>query len=37
MNEEEDFLVKVSEVRRVLAVMEAVRESGKIGKTIDFE
>jgi len=24
-------------VRRVLAVMEAVRESGKIGKTIDFE
>lgn len=34
---EEDFLVKIPEVRRVLAVMEAVRESAKSGKSVDFE
>lgn len=33
----EEFLVKVPEVRRVLAVMEAVRESARTGKSIDFE
>lgn len=34
---EEDFLVRIPEVRRVLALMEAVRESAKTGKSIDFE
>lgn len=34
---EEEFLVKISEVRRVLAVMEACRESARIKKSIDFE
>lgn len=34
---EEDFLVKVSETRRVLALMEAVRESARTGKSVDFE
>jgi hypothetical protein len=33
----EELLVKIPEVRRVLAVMEAVRESAKTGKSIDFE
>ncbi|MDO4285259.1 MAG: Gfo/Idh/MocA family oxidoreductase [Eubacteriales bacterium] len=34
---QEDFLVKAPEVRRVLCLMEAVRESGKTGKAIAFE
>lgn len=34
---EEEFLVKISETRRVLALMEAVRESARIGKSVDFE
>ncbi len=34
---EEDFLVKIPETRRVLAVMDAVRESAKTGKSVDFE
>ena len=34
---EEDFLVKIPETRRVLALMEAVRESAKTGKSVDFE
>ncbi|WP_326512813.1 Gfo/Idh/MocA family oxidoreductase [Clostridium intestinale] len=33
----EEFVVKIPEVRRVLAVMEAVRESAETGRTIDFE
>jgi len=34
---EEDFLVKIEEVRRVLRLMDAIRESGRTGKSIDFE
>ncbi|MCQ5144454.1 Gfo/Idh/MocA family protein [Enterocloster bolteae] len=34
---EEEFLVKIPEVRRVLALMEAIRESAKTGKSVDFE
>ncbi|GAA0803815.1 Gfo/Idh/MocA family oxidoreductase [Faecalicatena orotica] len=34
---EEDFLVKIPETRRVLTVMDAVRESAKTGKSVDFE
>lgn len=34
---EEEFLVKIPETRRVLALMEAVRESGRTGKSIEFE
>lgn len=34
---QEEFLVKIPETRRVLALMEAVRESAKTGKSIDFE
>lgn len=34
---EEEFLVQISQVRRVLRLMEAVRESGRTGKSIDFE
>lgn len=33
----EEFMVKPEEVRRVLALMEAVRESARIGKSVDFE
>lgn len=33
----EDFLVSPQEVRRVLALMEAVRESAQTGKSVDFE
>ena len=33
----EDFLVKIPETRRALAVMDAVRESAKTGKSVDFE
>ncbi len=36
-NGEEDFLVKIPETRRVLALMDAVRESARTGKSIDFE
>ena len=34
---EEDFFVKVPEVRRVLRLMEAVRESARTKKSVDFE
>jgi predicted dehydrogenase len=34
---EEDFLVKIPEVRRVLALMEAVRESARTGHSVSFE
>lgn len=36
-NGEEEFLVKIPEVRRVLSLMEAVRKSAKTGRTVDFE
>lgn len=32
-----DFLVKIPETRRVLCLMDAVRESARTGKSIDFE
>ena len=34
---EEDFLVKIPETRRVLDLMEAVRESARTGNSIPFE
>ncbi|HIQ98321.1 MAG TPA: gfo/Idh/MocA family oxidoreductase, partial [Candidatus Scybalocola faecavium] len=34
---EAEFLVKIPETRRVLALMDGVRESGRTGKSIDFE
>ena len=34
---EEPFLVQIPEMRRVLRLMDAVRESGRTGKSIDFE
>lgn len=34
---EEEFVVKIPEVKRVLAVMEAARESSRTGRTVDFE
>ena len=34
---EEDFLVKIPEVRRVLQVMEACRKSAETMKSVDFE
>ena len=34
---EEDFLVKISETRRVLRLMDAVRESARTYRSIDFE
>ncbi|MBZ4670796.1 MAG: oxidoreductase [Oscillospiraceae bacterium] len=34
---QEEFLVKIPEVRRVLALMEAVRKSAQTGKSIEFE
>lgn len=34
---EEEFLVKIPETRRVLKLMNSVRESGRTGKSIDFE
>lgn len=37
INGEEEFIVQVEEVRRVLRFMEAVRESAKTGRTVDFE
>ena len=36
-NGEEEFLVQIPQVRRVLRLMDAVRESGRTGKSIDFE
>ena len=33
----EEFLVKIPETRRVLRLMDAVRESARIGKSVDFE
>ena len=33
----EELIVRIPEVRRVLAVMEAVRESAETGRSIDFE
>lgn len=37
MRGEEEFLVKIPEVRRVLRVMEACRESARTMKSVDFE
>lgn len=37
LNGEEEFLVKIPEVRRVLAVMEACRESARTMRSVDFE
>ncbi len=34
---EEEFLVKIDETRRVLRLMDAVRESAKTGRSVDFE
>lgn len=34
---EEEFLVKITETQRVLHLMDAVRESARIGKSVDFE
>lgn len=34
---EEEFLVKIEETRRVLKLMDAVRESGRTGKSVNFE
>lgn len=34
---EEEFLVKISEIRRVLTLMEAIRLSAETGKSVDFE
>ncbi len=34
---EEEFLIKIPETRRVLALMDAVRESGRTGQSIAFE
>ncbi|MDO4622862.1 MAG: Gfo/Idh/MocA family oxidoreductase [Eubacteriales bacterium] len=36
-NKEEEIIVKPAQVRRVLRVMDAVRESGRTGKAIAFE
>jgi len=37
LNGKAESLIKISEVRRVLAVMEAVKESAESGKAIEFE
>lgn len=37
INEEEDFVVQIPQVRRVLALMEAARVSAESGKSVDFE
>lgn len=34
---EEEFLVNIPQVRRVMQLMEAVRESGKTGNSVSFE
>ena len=36
-NGEEEFMVKIDETRRVLALMEAIRESARTGKSVAFE
>ena len=36
-NGEEDFLVKIPEVKRVLKLMDAARLSAKTKKSVDFE
>lgn len=36
-NGEEEFLVKIPETRRVLSLMESVRQSAKTGRSVDFE
>lgn len=36
-HEQEEFLVKAEETRRVLCLMDAIRESAKTGKSQDFE
>jgi hypothetical protein len=36
-NGEEELIVKPEQVRRVLCVMDAVRESARTGKAIAFE
>ena len=36
-NHEEEIIVKPEQVRRVLCVMDAVRESARTGKAIMFE
>lgn len=33
----EDFMVKIPEMRRLLRLLDAVRESGRTGKSVDFE
>jgi scyllo-inositol 2-dehydrogenase (NADP+) len=37
LENKEELLIKIPEVRRVLAVMEAIRESASTGKSVDFE
>jgi predicted dehydrogenase len=37
LNGKEDLLVKTEEVRRVLLLMDAVRESGRTGESVRFE
>ena len=37
LNGEEEIKVKPAEVRRVLRVMDAVRESARTGKAIELE
>jgi len=37
MNEEEEFVVKIPEVRRVLLLMDAIRQSAVTGRSVDFE
>lgn len=36
-NGEEEFLVKIPETRRILKLMDAIRESGRTGRSVDFE
>lgn len=36
-NGQEEFLVKIAETRRVLRLMDAVRESARSGKSVNFE
>lgn len=37
MNGEEEFVVQIPQVRRVLSLMEAVWESARTGQSVDFE
>ena len=34
---EEEFLIKIPQTRRVLKLMDTIRESARTGKSIDFE